>query len=343
MRIWIDIDRTTGVSFLKPIIERLRGRGHEVVVTARDYVQTLELLKLHGIAHEVIGSQSGGNKIRKVFRVLGRAFALTEYALDKRFDLGFSHGSRSQAIACSLAGIPSVVTYDYEFVSTGIFKRLSTRVIMPECVVEACFNGRKPPKYAGYPGLKEELYLAGFKPDEGLAERIGIDQSKIVFVVRPPAEKAHYHNPRSEFLLKSVIAHTSARKNVQVLVVPRDADQRQHLKRQWRSHHNVVLLEQAVDGPSLISLADAVMCAGGTMLREAAVLGVPAYSIFAGKTGAVDSYLESIGRVTFLRDSGDIMNLIRFEKRKEPVMRLENPGLVEFFIGELQSFSNPSP
>lgn len=343
MKVWLDITVPPDVLFLKPIIERLKDEGHEVAVTARDYVQTLELLKLYGIDHDVIGSQAGGGKVRKILRVLGRAFALTEYALDKGFDVGFSHGSRSQAIACSLAGIRSVVTYDYEFVSTGLFKRLSTKVMMPECVIEACFNGRKPKKYAGYRGLKEELYLAGFKPDEGLAERIGIDQSKIVFVVRPPAEKAHYHNPKSESLLRSVIAHTSARNNVQVLVVPRDADQRRHLKLQWRSHRNVVLLEQAVDGLSLIYHSDAVVCGGGTMLREAAVLGVPAYSIFAGKTGAVDKWLAAQGRITLLESAGDIMNLIRFEKKREPTVPLENPGLVEFFIGELQSFSNPSP
>ena len=321
--------------FLKPIIKALRHKGHEVAVTARDYVQTLELLKLNGIAHEVIGSQSGGSKIRKVFRVLGRAMVLTEYALDKGFDLGFSHGSRSQVIACSLAGIPSVVTYDYEFVSTGLFKRLCKKVIIPQCVYEACLDGRRPRKYVGYPGLKEEFYLAGFKPDEGLAERLVIDQSKIVFVVRPPAEKAHYHNPKSERLLYAGLAHISARKNVQVLVIARDAEQRQTLRNQWRRQDNIVFLDQAVDGLSLIHHSDAVVCGGGTMLREAAVLGVPAYSVFAGKIGAVDKWLAAQGRITLLESAGDIVNLIRFEKKREPAKRLENPGLVDFFLAAI--------
>ena len=35
------------VLVLRPIIERLRRQGHEVVITARVYTQTLELLELH--------------------------------------------------------------------------------------------------------------------------------------------------------------------------------------------------------------------------------------------------------------------------------------------------------
>jgi predicted glycosyltransferase len=36
------------VLVLRPIIERLRERGHEVVVTSRDYTQIQELLALDG-------------------------------------------------------------------------------------------------------------------------------------------------------------------------------------------------------------------------------------------------------------------------------------------------------
>ena len=47
----------------------------------------------------------------------------------------------------------------------------------------------------------------------------------------------------------------------------------------------------AVDGPSLVWPADAVISAGGTMNREAAVLGVPTWTTFAGELGAVDRWL----------------------------------------------------
>ena len=48
------------------------------------------------------------------------------------------------------------------------------------------------------------------------------------------------------------------------------------------------------------------------MLREAAYLGVPAYSLFASELGAVDRHLASIGRAVLLA-SPDEFARIRIE------------------------------
>ena len=44
----------------------------------------------------------------------------------------------------------------------------------------------------------------------------------------------------------------------------------------------------AIDAQSLVALSDLVVSAGGTMNREAVALGVPVYTTFAGRLGAVD-------------------------------------------------------
>jgi predicted glycosyltransferase len=54
MRIWADMSAPAHVLVLRPIIEHLRERGHEVVVTSRDYTQTQELLALHGMEHPTL-------------------------------------------------------------------------------------------------------------------------------------------------------------------------------------------------------------------------------------------------------------------------------------------------
>jgi predicted glycosyltransferase len=43
------------------------------------------------------------------------------------------------------------------------------------------------------------------------------------------------------------------------------------------------------------------------MIREAAVLGTPVWSIFEGRLGAVDEQLEREGRVRFLRDPAELV------------------------------------
>ena len=51
VRIWADMSAPAHVLVLRPIIERLRAQGHEVLVTSRDYAQTQELLALHRMEH----------------------------------------------------------------------------------------------------------------------------------------------------------------------------------------------------------------------------------------------------------------------------------------------------
>jgi predicted glycosyltransferase len=55
--------------------------------------------------------------------------------------------------------------------------------------------------------------------------------------------------------------------------------------------------KRAVDALSLLAAADLVVSAGGTMNREAAALGTPVYTMFAGRLGAVDEALIRAGRL----------------------------------------------
>jgi predicted glycosyltransferase len=72
----------------------------------------------------------------------------------------------------------------------------------------------------------------------------------------------------------------------------------------WR--HPPIVLEQSVPFVPLLKSVDAVVCSGGTMLREAAYLGVPSYSIFQSRLGGVDQWLADIGRVVLVRDVAEL-------------------------------------
>ncbi|HEX4929709.1 MAG TPA: DUF354 domain-containing protein, partial [Gaiellaceae bacterium] len=77
MRVWIDITNSPHVLFFRPLITLLGEDEHEVEVTARDYAQTLELLRLHGIEHHVVGPRHGGAGVPGKARALaGRLPAL---------------------------------------------------------------------------------------------------------------------------------------------------------------------------------------------------------------------------------------------------------------------------
>ena len=51
------------------------------------------------------------------------------------------------------------------------------------------------------------------------------------------------------------------------------------------------------------------------MNREAAALGVPVYSIFRGKLGAVDRYLAREGRLVLIQNLEDVRTKLRLARR----------------------------
>ncbi len=65
MRVWIDLTNSPHVVIFAPLVERMRARGWDVDITARDFAQTLQLLELHGIDHTVIGHHGGGSRAGK--------------------------------------------------------------------------------------------------------------------------------------------------------------------------------------------------------------------------------------------------------------------------------------
>jgi uncharacterized protein len=93
------------------------------------------------------------------------------------------------------------------------------------------------------------------------------------------------------------------------VVLPRNARQRTLIGRQWAGplrDGRMVMPEQAVDGLNLLWQSDLVISGGGTMNREAAALGLPVYSIFGGRIGAIDQYLAATGRLMLLGVKEDV-------------------------------------
>jgi hypothetical protein len=297
MRVWIDITNSPHVPFFRPLLALLDEDGHEVTVTAREYAQTLELLELHGIAHHVVGPKHGGAGVLGKARALaGRLPALRSFARTRGFDLALAHGSHELTLAARSLGIPSATAHDYEYATLQhqLGLRAATRVVFPDAIpVERLARlGARPSKLRRYPGLKEEYYLADFEPDP--AAVAGIDPELVLAVVRTPPEVSLYHRHGNP-LFAEVLERLGRDESVHAVVLPRTAEQRQAIRAlQLPSLH---VPEHAIDAQSVVALADLVVSAGGTMNREAVALGVPVYTTFAGRLGAVDEALIRDGRL----------------------------------------------
>ncbi len=318
-KIWIDLDNSPHVPFFAPIIDELRKLGYSLLITARDCFQVRELADLHHLKYTLIGHHSGKNRFRKLAGLGRRALQLLPVILKNRPHLAISHCSRSQMIVSACMRIPSLQIGDYEFATPWIFFR-PTWSMCPEVIPDEAVPGA-PRQILKYPGIKEDVYVPRLVPNPDIRRELRLSENDIVATIRPPASEAHYHTSESDELFAAVVETLRRTPDVKLVVLPRNDKQAKSVRSRWPelfSSGKMRIPERAVDGLNLIWHSDFVVSAGGTMNREAAALGVPVYSIFRGKIGAVDRYLNKAGRLELIDSVLGVQTKIRVVRRDRP-------------------------
>ncbi|MEO6392759.1 MAG: DUF354 domain-containing protein [Pyrinomonadaceae bacterium] len=320
MRIWIDLANSPHVPFFRALTDEFLRRGHAVEITARDFAQTVEMAQMAGFEPVVIGDHGGRRLTRKASNIIGRARALRKWARGRGFDLAVSHNSYAQTAAAWVLRIPAVTLMDYEHQPANhLAFRLAKRVIVPRSFPEAALRkfGAGARKIRRYDGIKEDVYLADFIPDPNFVNvlrEFGVTSSDILVVVRPPARDALYHRFEND-LFDQLLDRLQANASVKVILLARTAEQRRTYES--RNAPNFIFPDRALDGSNLIAHADLVISAGGTMNREAAALGIPAATIYAGRWAALDEMLVTEGRLKRIATASDLEGF-RFIKKSPP-------------------------
>jgi predicted glycosyltransferase len=221
---------------------------------------------------------------------------------------------------------------DYEHAQIVPFARPKWMII-PEALSRKNF----PLKFyyiRQYPGIKEDVYVPDFRPNPLLKKELGLRDDDINITVRPPADEAHYHNTESDRLLMALMTRIGQTPGIRAILLPRNQRQEQFLRAShpdWFGESKAIVPSRAVDGLNLLWYSDLVVSGGGTMNREAAALGIPVYSIFRGRIGAIDRMLEQEGRLIMIQNTEDIWTKIRFERRQSNVFSegQPRPGLAK--------------
>jgi uncharacterized protein len=303
VKVWIDMTASAHPLVFRPLVERLRARGDQVAITARDYAQTLQLIEQHGMSATVIGHHGGRSRAGKARQMTARLRALRRWARSRSFDVALAHGSHELTMTARSLGIPSATTFDYEWawLQHQLGCRAATRVVVPDSIPvdRLARYGAVLPKLARYPGLKEEYYLADLDPDPRVLSLLGIDTGRVLVVLRPPPDVSLYHRHANP-LFPQTLDRLGSLDSVHAVVLPRTNEQRDYVRS--LALPSVIVPEHAVDAQSLVAFSDLVVSAGGTMNREAVALGVPVYTTFGGRLGGVDEELIRQGRLRPLTD-----------------------------------------
>jgi predicted glycosyltransferase len=249
---------------------------------------------------------------------------LARWARGFAADVALSHNSYGQIVAARALGCKVVTAMDYEGQPANhLAFRLAHVVLVPEALrgSRIARQGASRRRVRYYAGFKEELYLGDFSPDPDVVESLGLARNgSPLVVVRTPPSRAAYHrfgNP----LFASALERLGG-SGVRCVALVRHAEQRSAIAA--LGFANIAVPEHAVDSRSLMYQADLVIGAGGTMTREAALMAVPTYSVFAGEQPAVDRELERQGRLRRLRDAGELLPLRRRPGEPRPLAELRD-------------------
>lgn len=309
-RLWVDLDNSPHVPLFAPLIALLRKQGTEVMITARRFAQTVDLVEQLGVDATIVGEHAGRSKVKKVLNLPVRTLQLRNVVRRFAPHLALSHGSRTQVLAARLMGVPSVVMFDYEWTEMQIFSRLATHLLCPSIIDDQRLQEAGVPlaKVWRYHGLKEQLYLPQFSPDPTFRHGLGVAANQLLVTIRPPGLIGNYHDPRSEAICQEVIRAAVANRDAVVVVLPKTRVEATLVRAALPNAPaaRVVIPDRALPGLQLLYHSDLAISGGGTMNRESALLGTPTWSMFTGKRGAVDQYLSTHGTLRFLESKEDV-------------------------------------
>ncbi len=308
--LWFDLTNTSHVHFFHPFIEELKDENN-IIVTTRDLAETRALLNGLDIEHDNFGEYSGDNKLLKIFGHFLRGLNMLPFL--KEVNFAFSHGSPSPIMIKYIKDAKLISSYDNEHaMSYDLLSWHSDNFIVPEVLGELSRKrARNGTKVSTYPGLKEQIYLADFKPDSTIKDAIPFDD---YLVLRAEAWKSDY--VKNNVVRAFDIAKRLVKEGYNIVFLPRYG-----IAPEWMNSSKNVYVSQPVNGPQLCWYSEGVLTGSGTLAREAAILGVPSVSFYSNEPLKVDLHLESKGMVLRSRDADEIVDYLEHAKKGKGMLK----------------------
>ena len=292
MKIWIDLTNSPHVNFFAGVIRELQ-RDHEVLLTCRPLANTIELLDLFSFPYHVVGKHYGQSSIKKLLGFFIRLWQLYIFLRDKGVDVAISHSSFYSPVVARSLGIRSIYLNDNEHAAGNLISfRFADVVMVPEFLDNGKVQrqGAKPEKIVSYPGVKEGVYLWQYGIEGVKKIQSGGDGKTYTVFVRPEPWTAQYYKGQRNFMDNLLIG---LKGKFSVVLLPRGRVQEEYYRQERFA--GVVVPEKTISLADIMARCDLFIGAGGTMTREAAVLGIPTISIYQDKLLDVDRFLIEKG------------------------------------------------
>jgi len=326
MKIWYDACTGKQIRYAVAIAKRLRALGHELILTTRSHPDTLALAKLLKEEFIKVGKYDPTSPLSRLKESSRRQLLFCEMFEKTVPDVAISHRSVELCRVAFGLGIPNIATHDTEF--ADVINRLTMQLIdflvVSKALPRRFVEGYGIKKIFQFDGVDEVAWIKNFKP------AIRYDYKRPLIIVREFEAKAAYAEGKED-VTKTLAKKLTSLGNV--LFLPRY---------QKRPEKGLIVPKEFIDTASLVSQADLVIGAGGTISREAALQGVPTIAISLLGRYHVNDYLSKKGFPIF---TVNLDKVLSYGKRllgkkwdvKNLLESLENPvDVIERIIEEIK-------
>ncbi|MHA1231249.1 MAG: DUF354 domain-containing protein [Candidatus Helarchaeota archaeon] len=284
-------------------------RGHDYFITARDIDYNYSYLRdVFKIDFYPVG-KLGYTLEEKLLNYAIRVKELTHIILEKegKPDLFISQASPGGTRVAFGLKIP-IITFDNSPHAIPVWRLtfpLTTYAILPTSIPKekALKWGVDPKNLYTYDGVDELAWTKNAKFDPEELKKLGLSTEDHFAVFRPDEARSSYfmdnpdldpNLPINALIVKRVIEEYP---DMKIVVFPRYEEQARYFIDNWGD--KIIIPKKAIDSISLMKYADVVVSGGGTMTREAALVGTPAVNCVQLGLLDPDRFLQQYGLPIF--------------------------------------------
>jgi predicted glycosyltransferase len=314
MKVWYDACTGKQVRYGVAIAKRLRTLGHKVILTTRNHPDSVALAGLLGEHFEVVGKYDPSSLLTRLRESTRRQLLFCDMFAEDMPDVAISHHPVEICRVAFGLGIPSIATHDtvHAEAANRLTLPLVDFLVVSKALPKRSVEGYGIKKIFRFDGVDEVAWIKGFRPS------MKFDYGKPLIVVREIETRAAYASGKGD--QTRILARKLASMGT-VLFLSRY---------ERTSEKGLIIPKEYVDSASLVSQADLVIGAGGTVARESCLQGIPTIVVPSFGKMHVNNYLFKKGFPIFKVAPEKILNYAKklLGKRwdvKDLLRDLENP------------------
>ncbi|MGQ4891846.1 MAG: DUF354 domain-containing protein [Candidatus Njordarchaeia archaeon] len=342
MLVWFDSNTTKHAIFFSVIGKKLSEKGYKVIHTVRRYDAIISVMKRLNEKPYIVGEYGGKTLMGKLKASVEKTINILKLFEEEDIKPGVSihYASPEAARIAYGVGMTSIAFDDspHSIPPLKLAVVLSNFLLTSKVFPKELFSNYIPEsKIIQYYSIDEVEWVTFISPDLTVMKKLGLENENYI-IFRPEEAFASYYLEYSsgkplamgEKIFKWILRNF---KQYKILVLPRYIEQAAVLRE--IGGDNVIIPEEPILTIDVLPKAKMVITGGGTMAKEAALLGIPTLTYFPGMMYP-ESFLEMEGF--------PIRHYSNLEKAKEYIkMVLRDPD--EYFTETdimIKQFEMPS-